>query len=135
MERADDLESFRLPGGDLPPLKRSKTVRRAASRQRGAFIRGPIMLAWLDGVLSLPGRMPLVVALALAYQSGLEGSGTVRFTRKLMARFGIPLRTCHDVLAKMEAAGLVAVTKRAGRCREVKILNAISDCVDVTCAE
>jgi len=135
VERADDLESFRLPSVDVPPYQRTKTGRRAASRQRGAFIRGPILLAWLDGVLRLPGRMPLVVALALAYQTGLEGSGNVRFTRKLMTRFGIPLRTCHDVLAKMEAAGLVAVTKRAGRCREVKILDANSDCRDVTCDE
>ena len=128
------FEQPRRAGGDCVPIQPNRRrSQQPIKRQQGAFIRGPIPLAWLDIVLGIPGRSPLVVALALVYQSGLERTGTVRFTRKLMARFGIPLRTCHDVLAKMEAAGLVAVTKRAGRCREVKILNRISDCSDVTC--
>ena len=61
-------------------------------------------------------------AVALLYQSELESSPSVRVTHKLLQRFGIPLRTSHDVLAKLEAAGLVVVTKPPGRCRVVEIL-------------
>ena len=115
MDKEDDLEVFRIPGEKLPLLRKST----AGKKKRGAFIRGPILLDWLDGVLKLPGRAPLVVAMALAYQSGLEQSSTVRFTRKLMIRFGIPIRTCHHVLVIMESAGLVTVTNLPGRCRVV----------------
>lgn len=135
MERADDLESFRLPSGEIPPPKRDNRRGRGGGRQHGAFIRGPIFLAWLDGVLNLPGRMPLVVALALVYQSGLERSNTIRVTNKLRGRFNVSLRTCHDVLAKMEAAGLVTVAKRPGRCREVTILKPGGLARNATCSK
>jgi hypothetical protein len=127
VDDGNGLEAFRLQPGSVavggaescPTWKRG---RKRIPRQLGAFIRGPIPLAWLDGVLKLPGRVPLVVALALLYQSGLESSPSVRVTHKLLQRFGIPPRTSYDVLAKLEAAGLVVVTKLPGRCRVVKIL-------------
>ena len=122
MDSGNELDAFRLPVGSLPMRRKEKNSHQPIPRQRGAFIRGPIPLAWLDGVLNLPGRGPLVVALALMYQSGLERSPSVRVTHKLLKRFRIPPRTSHDVLAKLEAAGLLAVTKRPGRCREVEIL-------------
>lgn len=122
MDNGNELDAFRLPLGSLPVRRKEKTSHQLVARQQGAFIRGPIPLAWLDGVLSLPGRGPLVVVLALMYQSELERSPSVRVTHKLLQRFGIPPRTSHDALAKLEAAGLVAVTKRPGRCREVEIL-------------
>ena len=117
----DELEKFRYSQDAFGNVGNSPKSKRKA-KAVGAFIRGPIPLAWLDGVLNLPGRGPLVVALALMYQSGLEHSPSVRVTHKLLKRFRIPPRTSHDVLAKLEAAGLLAVTKRPGRCREVEIL-------------
>ena len=99
-----------------------KRGRKRIPRQLGAFIRGPIPLAWLDGVLKLPGRVPLVVALALAYQSGLEGSARVRFTHKLMGRFGVAPRSASRILELMQAAGLVRIHRPPGRCREVEII-------------
>ena len=133
MDNGNELDAFRLPVDSRPIRRKEKHSRQPIPRQQGAFIRGPIPLVWLDGVLSLPGRGPLVVALALVYQSGLERSPLVRVTRKLLERFGIPPRTSHDALAKLEAAGLVVVTKRPGRCREVEILRGSSDCSNVTC--
>lgn len=133
MDNGNELDAFRLPVDSAPVRRKERNSRQPVARQQGAFIRGPIPLAWLDGVLRLPGRGPLVVALALMYQSGLERSPSVRVTHKLLKRFGIPPRTSHDVLAKLEAAGLVTVTKRPGRCREVKILRGSSDCLNATC--
>ncbi len=122
MDHKIELDAFRLPVDSVPVRRKERNSRQPVARQQGAFIRGPISLAWLEGVLSLPGRGPLVMALALMYQSGLEHSPSVRVTHKLLKRFRIPPRTSHDVLAKLEAAGLLAVTKRPGRCREVEIL-------------
>ena len=65
MDNGNELDAFRLPVGSLPMRRKEKNSHQPIPRQRGAFIRGPIPLAWLDGVLNLPGRGPLVVALAL----------------------------------------------------------------------
>ncbi len=127
MDDGNGLEAFRLqPGsvavGGAESGRTWKRGRKRVPRQLGAFIRGPIPLAWLDGVLKLPGRVPLVVALALAYQSGLEGSARVRFTHKLMGRFGVAPRSASRILELMQAAGLVRIHRPPGRCREVEIL-------------
>ena len=122
MDNGNELDAFRLPSDSVPLRRKERSPRQTVARQQGAFIRGPLPLVWLDGVLKLPGRGPLVVALTLLYQSGLESSPSVRVTHKLLQRFGIPPRTSYDVLAKLEAAGLVVVTKPPGRCRVVEIL-------------
>ena len=124
MDDGNGIEVFRLqPGsGAVVSGRNPKRSRKRVPRQLGAFIRGPIPLAWLDGVLRLPGRSPVVVALALAYQSGLEGSVRVRFTPKLMGRFGVAPRSASRTLERMQAAGLVRIHRPPGRCREVEIL-------------
>lgn len=138
----NEIEAFRLPpesvavaGGLVDSTQALKRGRKRIPRQVGPFIRGPIPLNWLDGVLSLPGRVPLVVALALVYQSGLEGSATVRFTRKLRNRFGLAARSVSRTLEKMESMGLVRIHRPPGRCREVEILSSNGDDSYVTCAE
>lgn len=142
MDDGNGLEAFRLqPGsvavsaGVVTSKPTSQRGRKRIPRQQGAFIRGPIPLAWLDGVLSLPGRIPLVVALALVYQSGLEGSATVRFTHKLMNRFAIAPRSASRALELLQAAGLVRIHRPPGCCREIEILNSNCDGSNNTCAE
>ena len=126
MESENELDAFRLPNGTPPATHTRASNRRTQPRQTGGFIRGPIPLAWLEPALMMPGRSPVVVALALAYQSGLERSARVRITRKLLKRFHIAPRTCHDALNKLEAAGVIRIHKLPGRCREVEILNLVS---------
>ena len=142
MDDGNEIEAFRLqPGsggvasGVVGSSPTSKRGRKRIPRQVGAFIRGPIPLAWLDGVLSLPGRVPLVVALALMYQSGLEGAATVRITRKMMRRFGVAPRSASRSLELLQAAGLVRIHRPPGRCREVEILKTNGECPNVTCGE
>ena len=144
-----ELDAFRIPLGS-PPVAHaaaatapaaatgsrtpSRKVRERIPRQQGAFIRGPILLAWLDGVFMIPGATALRVALALCYQSGLEGSSTVRFTHKLMVMFRIGARSASRTLERMQAAGLVRVRHRSGSCREVEILKVQSESGNSTCA-
>lgn len=122
VDNGNELDAFRLPVDSLPMRRKERNSRQPVARQQGAFIRGPISLAWLEGVLSLPGRGPLVMALALMYQSGLEGSARVRFTHKLMGRFGVAPRSASRILELMQAAGLVRIHRPPGRCREVEIV-------------
>lgn len=100
----------------------SKRGRLRPPRQQGAFIRGPIPLAWLDGALKLPGPTALRVALALHYQSGIEKSSKVRFTQKLMRLFRVCPRSASRSLNLMQAGGLLRVYHQSGRCREVELL-------------
>ena len=133
MDNGNELDAFRLPSDSMPLRRKERNPRQTVARQQGAFIRGPIPLAWLDGVLSLPGRVPLVVALALVYQSGLEGSGTVRFTTKLMKRFGVAPRSASRTLERLQAVGLVRIHRPPGCCREVEILNPDREGSEITC--
>ena len=134
-----DLEVFRLPSGSSPEICSSTpaTIQglsarsRASSqkrqhripRQQGLFIKGPIPLAWLDGVLKIPGAAVLKTALALWFRSGLEKTSTIRFTSKMMRRFMISPKSATRALEQMQASGLVRVHHRPGCCRDVEILN------------
>lgn len=140
MDDENELEAFRLPLGSplvahpasafsaTKPASTarswgtSKQRRERTPKQQGAFIKGPIPLVWLDGVLTLPGPTALRVALALCYQSGLEGSSKVRFTHKLLKRFRVDPRSATRTFEKMQAEGLVRVHHRPGCCREVEML-------------
>ncbi len=137
MGDGNGIEAFRLqPGSGVGAAGRNpKPNRKRVPRQLGAVIRGPIPLAWLEGVLRLPGRTPVVVALALAYQSRLEGSTTVRFTHKLMGRFRIAPRSASRTLERMQVAGLVRIHRPPGCCREIEILISNCDGSNNTCAE
>ena len=117
---ATDFEKFRLENqgtGSTNPKDEPQQ-----SRQRGAFIRGPIILAWLQQAAALPGSSPLRLALALAFQAGLQRSkNDIRLTKKLLSVFNLKKRTAYDALNRLEAAGLVAVRRPPGQCRVVNI--------------
>ncbi|MEO2036093.1 MAG: hypothetical protein ABGZ35_28810 [Planctomycetaceae bacterium] len=85
------------------------------------FVRGPIPLAWLTPVLSMRGRSPLALALALRFQCGLEGSKTVRLTHKLCQRFQMSARSVQRALDVLEEVGLIQVARKPGRCHVVTI--------------
>jgi len=133
MDDGKELEAFRLRL-EAPPTSAVGHVSTASStrtsgrsggripRQQQSFIRGPLPLPWLECVFEIPGPTALRLALALFYQSGLEGSATVRLTHKLMGRFRIAPRSATRTLERMQAAGLVQVHQRPGRCRAVEIL-------------
>lgn len=117
-----EFEKFRLEhrnnGSTSPEVEPQK------GRQRGAFIRGPIALDWLQKAAALPGSSTLHLALSLTFQAGLQRSkNDIRLTSKLLAIFKLRKRTAYDALNRLEAAGLVTVCRPPGQCRIVNIVD------------
>ena len=121
MDTPIELESFRLPDSSRYERSRRKATRR--HRHRGMFIRGPISLDWMSRVLSMSGRTPLALAIALWFQSGLERSTSVRLTNKLRRKFGLNSRVARRALSDFESAGLVRVEQQPGQCLVVELLS------------
>jgi len=140
----NSIEAFRLPpesadasaapASAVPAEQRSQRTRKRGReripRQQQAFIRGPLPLPWFECVFKIPGSTVLRLALALFYQSGLEGSATIRLTQKLMDRFHIAPRSASRTLERMQAAGLVRVQHKPGRCHAIEILRVQTQSVD-----
>lgn len=151
MAEDHDLEAFRLPsapspeiGGSTPATIHGSSARTKVTsqkrqnqipRQPGLFIKGPIPLAWLDGVLKIRGAAVFKTALALWFQAGLESSSTIRFTSKMMRRFTISSKSATRALKQMQASGLVRVRHRPGRCRDVEILKVQKNSITDACAD
>lgn len=115
-----DFERFRLESQDTGTTRPQDEPRQ--SRQRGAFIRGPITLSWLQKAAALPGSSPLRLALSLTFHAGLQRSKSdIRLTKKLLSVFSLKKRTAYDALNRLEAAGLVSVIRPPGQCRVVNI--------------
>ena len=125
----DDLETFRLAKSstiDLENTRNSgaKTSQQTTGRMTCRFLRGPIPLPWLLKTMSLGGKTPLKLGLALHFQAGLEKSKSeLRLTTKLKNEFRIPVRSARLAVKKLEAAGLIAVERKAGQCLRVTILD------------
>jgi hypothetical protein len=115
-----EIEKFRLECQHADVADPLNELRK--TRQSAAFIRGPIMLAWLQQAASLPGRSPLHLALSLVFQAGLQRSkDDIRLTNKLLSVFNLNKRTAYDALNRLEAAGLISVRRPPGQCRVVNI--------------
>lgn len=108
------------------PQKLSEASRRRhqqqAARQDAAFLKGPLPLAWIIKAASLPGKYPLAVGLAIWFRSGLENKQTgIPLTTKTIERFHVNRQAGYRALATLEAAGLVSVDRKPGRCPLVSI--------------
>jgi hypothetical protein len=125
----NDLETFRLSklSATDPETTRTSEVepnRRTKNRLTCRFLRGPIPLPWLLKAAELSGKTPLKLGLALHFQAGLENSKSeLRLTTKLKNEFRIPVRSARLAVKKLEAAGLIAVERKAGQCLKVTILD------------
>ena len=106
-----NLEDFRLPASNHSSTE-SKPKRK---RTTGPFVKGPIPLMWLLQVAQLPGKAPLLIALALFYLAGLRKTKRgLRLTKKTWEQFGIKRRSSYNALNALEAAGLVSVERKTG---------------------
>ena len=127
----DDLEAFRLPesvvsdvGDTGRPDAEAIRPGKLKTRRTQRFVKGPIDLPWLKRVAALPGKTPLLIALALHYQSGLSKSKSgLRLTSKLRGEFKIPDRSARLAVKTLETAGLVSVERNPGQCLKVSILD------------
>jgi hypothetical protein len=95
--------------------------RRLAKQGRiaGEFVRGPIPVAWIARAAKLPGRA-LAVGLALWFIVGV-GRRSNAVCPTLLQKFGVSRKAGYRALQSLEAAGLVMVERRRGRCSHVTI--------------
>ncbi len=96
--------------------------RKPPSDAKAEFLKGPVPMSWLREAAKLGGKA-VVVGLALWFRHGIEGSGPVKLTRKLLAGLHVSRTTARDCLRKLEAAGLVSVDRARGRCPRVTIID------------
>ena len=85
------------------------------------FLKGPIPLSWLSAAAALPGKT-LNVALAVRWVADMSKGGEVHVTKVALQYFGLSEDAYRDGLGRLEVAGLVAVTRKAGQRARVKIL-------------
>jgi hypothetical protein len=107
-----DWEALRSP----PPKPSPRT------RQREAFLKGPIPWAWLEVAARLPGKA-LQVALLLWREAGCCKRRTVTFCLLHGQRLGMGEDTTRRSVRRLASAGLVTVRHRPGRGLEVTILD------------
>lgn len=119
----NSLESFRLNRESLAAPETRLEDLRKTHRQNRRFIRGPIDLQWAQHLCQLPGKSTSSVALAIWYQAGLQKTKTsVKVCARLLEGFGVPKRTFHDAIKRLEEARLIRVTRSPGQCLRISIL-------------
>ena len=113
-----DLDQFRIPTLPVTPPPQRKT---SQSRQRGYFLKGPILLPWLIRAMALPGKA-LHVGLVLWFLYGLKGSRCVTLSPSQFARFGLQRETARRGILHLEDAGLVTVERSGKRSPRVTLV-------------
>jgi hypothetical protein len=117
------------PDADIP-VKRLKYVKSnewsgyAEVRTTAPFIRGPIPVGWLSQAAALPGKA-LHLALAIQWLLGMNKGAPVKVSRKALAHFCISTDAYRDGLKRLEAAGLVTVTRLPGQSPFVRVVQPV----------
>lgn len=115
-----NLETFRLPpSATAPPQSKRKPPRFC----RKDFLRGPIPWPWLVKAMELPGRA-LALSLILWREAGIKNLLTVALSQTRLRECGILPDAARRAVRNLEAAGLIAVNRKPGRCLEVTIQEA-----------
>jgi DNA-binding MarR family transcriptional regulator len=111
-------------------------VRRVLLRQRspltrmrtneGFFLKGPVPWTWLSQAARASGRA-LQVGIALWLQRGMRRSDRVTLPTARLTELGLDRYAVARALTRLEAAGLVTISRRRGRKAVVTILSAAAD--------
>ena len=113
-----DPERLKLPPGAVGNAKPSNRLPRHKAGEK--FLRGPIPWPWLETAGRLPGKT-LHVAMVLWLLAGIARRRTVRWAPAIAATLGIGRHAAYRGLAALEAAGLITVDRRNGRCPVVTV--------------
>ena len=109
------------------PVKRLKFVKSdvgsgyATPQNTPPFIKGPIPVAWLSQAAALPGKA-LHLGLAIQWLTGVNKGAPVKVSKKALAHFCISVDAYRDGLKRLEAAGLIAVTRLPGQSHFVRVV-------------
>lgn len=84
------------------------------------FVKGPIPIRWLQRANH--SQAALTVGVYLWFKRGLGEDPIVVSTSQLRTKWGLrSRRSVYRALRHLEAAGLIDVNRRKGRCARVKI--------------
>jgi hypothetical protein len=90
------------------------------------FLQGPIPMSWLSVAAALPGKA-LNLALAIRMVARLQDSQTgLRLNARVLYEFALDRYAKYRALRHLEIAGLIAVSRGAGRKEVIAILSAPS---------
>lgn len=102
------------------PVKRLKFIKSnegcayAEVQSTAPFIKGPISVGWLNQAAALPGKA-LNLALAILWLLGMNKGAPVKVSKKALACFCISTDAYRDGIKRLEAAGLITVTRLPGQ--------------------
>lgn len=85
------------------------------------FIKGPIPMTWISAAAKLPGKA-VQVALALFWLAGMRPQDMVKMTRQALELFNVSDDAYRDALPRLEAAGLIKVSRAQGQRARVEIV-------------
>jgi hypothetical protein len=113
-----NVDHFRLrPEMTALPKPRRKPPR----HWKGDFLKGPVPWAWLKRAMALPGKA-LEVGLILWREAGIQGRMTIALRPAPMRDCSILPDAGRRAVRQLEAAGLIAAHRPAGRSLELTIL-------------
>lgn len=117
---SSDIEKMRLPAHRVHDMaqKRAKIPRHKPGQK---FLKGPIPMDWLIPALKLPGKA-LHVSVMLWFYASLKRSGEVALSLSRLKEVGVSRSSASRALVHLEKAGLVAVSRGAGRKPVVRLL-------------
>lgn len=86
----------------------------AATPKGEPFLKGPILLPWIQKSAELPGKA-LNVVLAIRWLSDMNYGQPIKISKKAMESFGFSNDACADALKRLEAAGIVDIERLPGQ--------------------
>ncbi len=85
------------------------------------FIKGPIDWTWICLAAQCGGKA-LQVALAIHFRCGMKYTNTVKLSNKIMSQMGVSRSSKSRAIQKLEAEGLIIVTRRQSQSPEITII-------------
>jgi hypothetical protein len=115
-----DAESLQGSSVDLNAV-RNRPSRKPPRHGHGEpFLKGPIPWGWLEQAMQLPGKA-LQVALVLWRNAGCKRNRTVKLCLSGKLPGGLNEQSARRGLRSLSEAGLVSISRQAGRGLEVTL--------------
>ena len=93
-----------------------------ARRKRGEFIRGPVLMHWVERAFRQPGKAS-AIAMLLRFMAGMNGIRNIRVTPKLLTRFNVGRNAGYRTVAALAREGLITTDRAKGKCAVVSIIS------------
>jgi len=71
-------------------------------------------MSWLSKAANIPGKA-LCIGVTIRYLAGMVGLQNIKLNRRLLEDMNISQDACSDGLRRLEAAGLIRLTRKPGQ--------------------